>query len=310
MAAATGELRSGTRGRGGRRSPRARPDRHEVRRHLGRRHAEDQGRRPPARRRARDRPARRRRALGHGRHDRRADPARPRGLAAAAPARVRHARLGRRAHLERALRDGDPRPRPRGRVAHGLAGRDRHRHGAREGKDRRGPRAPPERGARQGPDRARRGLPGRLDRARGDDARPRRLRCDRRRARVCARRRVRDLHRRRGRLHRGSARRPRRAEAAADLLRGDARDGGERRARDDGAVDRDRAQVRCSAPRPCRARRNRRHVDRRGGRARARKSDHLRSHARHVGGEGRRSSPCPTAPASPRASSARSPTPA
>ncbi len=144
-----------------------------------------------------------------------------------APARVRHARLRRRAHLERALRDGDPRPRPRGRVAHRLAGRHRHRHGARQGEDRRGPRAAPERGARQGPHRARRRLPGRLDRARGDDARPRRLRRDRGRARVGARRRVRDLHRRRRRLHRRSAHRPRRAEAAADLLRGDARDGGD-----------------------------------------------------------------------------------
>ena len=64
--------------------------------------AEDQGRRAAARRRARGRQPRRRRALGDGRHDRRADPARPRGLAAAAPARVRHAHLGRRAHLDRA----------------------------------------------------------------------------------------------------------------------------------------------------------------------------------------------------------------
>ena len=69
----------------------------------------------------------------------------------------------------------------------------------------------------RGPDRARRRLPGRLDvDARRDDARPRRLRHDRRRARRRARRRrVRDLHRRRRRLHRRPAHRPRRAQAAA-----------------------------------------------------------------------------------------------
>ena len=67
---------------------------------------EDQGRRAPARRGARATAPRRRRPLGDGRHDRRADPPRARDLAAAASARVRHAHLGRRADLERALRDG------------------------------------------------------------------------------------------------------------------------------------------------------------------------------------------------------------
>ena len=52
--------------------------------------------------------------------------------------------------------------------------------------------------------------------------------------------------------------------------------------------------------------RRRRNLDRRGGRGNAREGDHLRRHARHLGGEGRRSSACPTGPASPRGSSARS----
>ena len=39
-----------------------------------------------------------------------------------------HAALHRRAHLVRAGGDGDQRPRPRGHLAHRLAGRDRHRH--------------------------------------------------------------------------------------------------------------------------------------------------------------------------------------
>ena len=57
--------------------------RDEVRRHLGRRPGEAEGRRPPARRRARGRQPRRRRPLGDGRHDRRAARPRPRDLAAA-----------------------------------------------------------------------------------------------------------------------------------------------------------------------------------------------------------------------------------
>ena len=58
------------------------------------------------------------------------------------------------------------------------------------------------------------GFQGVSTRARGDDARPRRLRHDRGRARGSARRRdVRDLHRRRGRLHGRPAARPGRAQA-------------------------------------------------------------------------------------------------
>ena len=125
-----------------------------------------------------------------------------RGLRAPQAARARHARLRRRADHLRARRDGDRGPRPPGDLADGLAGRDRHRHGAREGEDRRDPRPQDPRGARGRADRARRRLPGRLDRVRGDDARPRRLRHDRGRARGRARRRpLRDLHRRARRLH-------------------------------------------------------------------------------------------------------------
>ena len=161
-----------------------------------------------------------------------------------APARVRHARLDRRADLERALRDGDPRPRPRGRLVHRLAGRDRHRREPHEGEDRRGARAADPRRARGGQDRPRRRLPGRVDvDARRDDARPRRLRHDRRRARRRARRRrVRDLHRRRAA---SSPPIPRIVPNALKLdtvtLRGDARDVGLGREGDGAALDRGRA---------------------------------------------------------------------
>ena len=133
-----------------------------------------------------------------------------------AAARVRHAHLGRRADLERALRDGRPRPRPRGDLAHRLAGRHRHRHRPRQGEDRGGARDADQRRARRGEDRARRRLPGRLGRLpRRDDARPRRLGPDGRGARGRARRRrLRDLHRRRRRLHRRPAHRPRRAASS------------------------------------------------------------------------------------------------
>ena len=55
---------------------------------------------------------------------------------------------------------------------------------------------------------------------------------------------------------------------------------------------------------------SRRHVDPRGGGTGAREGDHLRRHARHVRGEGDGPRACPTSRASPRASSARSRTPA
>ena len=79
--------------------------------------------------------------------------------------------------------------------------------------------------------RHRRRLPGRQPGHQGHhDARPRRLRHDGRRARRGARRRgLRDLHRRRRRLHRRPAHRADGPQARRHLLRGDARDGGQRR---------------------------------------------------------------------------------
>ena len=198
----------------------------------------------------------------------------------AASARARHARLGRRADLVRPRRDGDPRPRPRGDLADRLAGGDRHRHGARQGQDRRGARASDPRGARRGDDRPRRRLPGRLDRVRGDDARPRRLGHDRGRARGRARRRpLRDLHRRARRLLGRPASRPGRPPAHAPQLRRDARDGVLGRRRAGNPLDRGRAQPQCEAPRPLDVRGGRRHVDPGGGRGDAREGTHLRRRA-------------------------------
>ena len=205
------------------------------------------------------------------------------------PARVRHAHLDRRADLERALRDGDPRPRPRGGLVHRVAGRHRHRRVAHQGEDRRGSRRADPRRAGGGQDRARRRLPGRVDRdARRDDARPRRLRHDRGRAGGrTRRRRLRDLHRRARRVHGRSADRARRAEARLGDLRGDARDVGLGREGDGSALDRGGAKLRCQTPRSLDVRGRRGNLDRRGGRGNAGEGDHLRGHARHVRGEGR-----------------------
>ena len=242
-------------------------------------------------------------ALGDGRLDRRPRPARSRDLGEAEGARARHADLGRRAHLVLALRDGDPRPRPRGDLAHRLAGGDRHRHRARQGEDRRHPRAPHPRGARRGADRARRRLPGRLDRLRHHDARPRRLghdgRCARRGSR---RRRVRDLHGRGRRPHRRPARRAERAQAARRQLRGDAGDGSLRCARPPAALGRVRSQPRGQAARAVELLGGRRHLDSQGGRTDAREGAHLRrdAHPRTRPSTGSRARP-------PRSSSRRSP---
>ena len=77
-------------------------------------------------------------------------------------------------------------------------------------------------------------------------------------------------------------------QAAEGDLRGDARDGGHRRARHDGALDRDRAQVRCPSPRAVGVQRRGGHVDRRGGPAHAREGDRVGRHPRHDRGEGDR----------------------
>ena len=127
---------------------------------------------------------------------------------------------------------------------------------ARQGEDRRGARTAAARRARPRPHRPRRRLPGRLDRPRGDDARARRLRHDRGRARGGARRR--------------RARSTPTSKASSPPTRASSRTrckltavsyeemlemAATRRARDDGAVGRDRAQVRCAAPRALRVRR-------------------------------------------------------
>ena len=95
---------------------------------------------------------------------------------------------------------------------------------ARQGEDRRDPRPAHPRGAGRGQDRARRRLPGRLDRQGDHHARPRRVGHDGSRAgRGAERRSVRDLHRRRrasSRPTRGSSRRP---QAGLADVRGDAR---------------------------------------------------------------------------------------
>ncbi len=136
-------VRSITRGRGSRRwrrpysqAPRYARDRgHEVRRHLGRLAGRHQARRAPDRRRSRGRQAGGRRALGAWQDDRRAGRRRLRDLRPPARARDGHAALDRRADLVRALRDGDPRHRPPGDLAHRLAGGDRHRLLAHQGAD-------------------------------------------------------------------------------------------------------------------------------------------------------------------------------
>ncbi len=101
------------------------PDRDEVRRHLGGRRGADQARRPADRGQARTRQPRGRRALGARQDDRRADRDGRGGLLGAGPARDGHAALDRRAHLLRAVRDGDQRPRPPRDLADRLPGGDR-----------------------------------------------------------------------------------------------------------------------------------------------------------------------------------------
>ena len=175
---------------------------------------------------------RRGRGLGHGQDHRRPRPPRQRRHPPARRPRDGHAAHRGRAHLDGAAVDGGRGSRPARGELHRQPGRHRHRHRARQGQDHRGQGRPHPRGAgrRQGRDRRR--LPGRLDRARHHHARPRRLRHHRGRARRRARRRrVRDLHRRRRRVHRRPAHRADRAQARPGLVRRDARDGGDRRAR-------------------------------------------------------------------------------
>ncbi len=200
------------------------------------------------------------------------------------PARAGHAGVRRRTDHLCARGDGDPRSRARGDLAHRLAGRDRHRHDAHEGEDRRGTCEAHPRGARRREDRPRRRLPGRLDGLRRDDARPRRHRPHGRRARLRARRaRVRDLHRRRRRLHRRPAHRPGRAQAPRRHLRRDAGDGGVGREGAAAALGRVRTEPRRHPARPLHLLRRGRDLDHRGGRPDAREGDDLRGHAHDRG---------------------------
>ena len=185
----------------------------------------------------------------------------------------------------RAVRHGDQRPRPPCHLPHRLPGRDRDRHVAYEGPHPRGSRRPHPRGARRGLDRARRGLPGRLDRARRDDARPRRLRHDRRRARGGDRRRRSARSTPTSPASSAPTRGSSRTHASCRrLLRGDARDVGLRRRRPAAALRRVRAQPRRADPLPVELRRRGRYrCGRRGG-------DH---------GAPPRSPPSPTPPGKP-----------
>ncbi len=121
------------------------------------------------------------------------------------------------------------------------------------------------------PHRARRGLPGHVDRARHHDTRPGRHRHDRGRARGRARgERVRDLHGRRGRLHGRSARRPRRhASSTPSATRRCSRWPRQARKCFSYARSSSHGQPRRQAPRALDLRERGRHVGHRGGRANA-----------------------------------------
>ena len=206
--------------------------------------------------------------------------------------------------LERALRDGDPRPRPRGRLVHRLAGRDRHRRHPHEGEDRRGARragstrrSPQDRIVlvagfqgvststhdvttlgRGGSDTTAVALAAAL----GADA------CE---------------------IFTDVAgvftADPRIVPDALKLdvgdLRGDARDVGVGREGDGAALDRGGPQLRCEAPRAVDLRRRRGHLDRRGGHGVAREGDHLRRSLTTPPRRRSSSSASPTVPASRRA---------
>ena len=158
-----------------------------------------------------------------------------------------------RAHLLRAVRDGDQRPRPPRDLADRLAGGNRHRRVAHQGAHHRRARRPHQGGAGGGQHRARRGLSGRLEHgAQRHDARPRRLRHDapspsRPRS---ARRSARSTPTSSG-VYTADPRIVPDARKLDDrLLRGDARDGRLGRRRAAAALGRVRAQPRRAHPLP------------------------------------------------------------
>ena len=198
---------------------------------------------------------------------------------------------------------------PRGDLADGLAGRDRHRHHPHEGPHPRDQGAPDPRGARRRPDRARGRLPGRLaGLARRDHARPRRLGHHGGGAGGRARRRgLRDLHGRGRGVQRRSADRAERPQAAGADLRGDARDVGLRGRRAPAPVRGVRPQLRRHDPLPIELRRRTRY--RRPGRRADHGDDHSSQPSRTPPRRrGSRSRACRTGRASPGACSPRWPT--
>ena len=143
----------------------------EVRRQQRRRRPE-----APARRRARDAhpragPRRRRGRLGDGRHHRRSARHGEAGLRQPRSPRARHAALRRRAHLDGAALDGDPRAGRRRHQLHRQPVRHHHQRPPRRRAHHRGAPVPRAGRARARQDRRHRRLPGRLLQEGGHDAR-------------------------------------------------------------------------------------------------------------------------------------------
>ena len=163
-----------------------------------------------------------------------------------------------------------------------------HRQRPHPGQDQGGQGRSPARGARRREGAGRGRVPGRLRGAGDHHPRPRRVRRDRggpgRRPR---RRRVRDLHGRHRRVHGRSADRARGAPDQPDLVRRDARDGGDRRAGADAAGRRVRPQPQRPAARAQQLHLGARHLGGRGGCRHGRSRRH-RSDPRHLGGQGHR----------------------
>ena len=281
----------------------------EVRRHLGRRPRPHPRRRRPRRAHAARRRRRRGRRLGDGQVHRRPRAPRPRRRRAARRARDGHAAHRGRAHLDGAARDGGRGPRRSPRCSFtGIAGRHRHRHRARQGQDHRG--HGPTASARRSPRARSRSSPASracrptrdittLGRGGSDTtavALAAALGAD-----VC------EIYTDVEGVYTADPRIvPDGAQAAARLVRRDARDGGDRRPRARAAVGRVRAQPRREGARAFEFHVGARHLGHRGGRRWTRRSRWSRrsSRASRTTRPRRRSrsSRCPTGPASRRRS--------